>query len=107
LLLPDTSTHEAAAIADQLRRAISGNPFTPFERQESAKITISVGVATLEGKQHASFDALLERADKALYAAKRRGRNQVCSAQLQGLDMSGIKGDAGEWHLLKSKCRVG
>ena len=87
LLLPDTSTHEAAAIADQLRRAISGNPFTPFERQESVKITISVGVATLEGKQHASFDALLERADKALYAAKRRGRNQVCSAQLEDLDL--------------------
>jgi diguanylate cyclase (GGDEF)-like protein/PAS domain S-box-containing protein len=41
--------------------------------------TVSVGVATL-AEQDSCFDALLARADKALYRAKQAGRDQVCQA---------------------------
>ena len=47
-------------------------------------ITLSVGVATLS-MGDADFDALLERADLALYAAKDAGRNRVCVAPERAL----------------------
>ena len=42
------------------------------------RVTISIGVA--EHRVAESSDNLLERADRALYAAKRTGRNRVCTA---------------------------
>ena len=40
------------------------------------RVTASVGIATLE-RSDDSLEALLKRADGALYAAKRNGRNRV------------------------------
>jgi diguanylate cyclase (GGDEF)-like protein len=40
--------------------------------------TISLGVAELDPGVEESVDAMLNRADQALYQAKRAGRNQVC-----------------------------
>jgi diguanylate cyclase (GGDEF)-like protein len=43
-------------------------------------VTVSAGVATVEPGDQERSDRLLERADRALYEAKRAGRNRVASA---------------------------
>lgn len=68
------SMGELAARADQLRRACEDNPLV--EADAVIKLTISIGTAiAIRGEE--SPKALLQRADEALYAAKRGGRNRV------------------------------
>lgn len=60
----------ASRLGEQLRRLIESNKFIPDQ-----KVTVSLGVAELHNKE--SSDDWLRRADNALYAAKRAGRNQL------------------------------
>ncbi len=73
-LLPDTPHAGALGLADELREGFSR---IEHRRAEQAfNLTFSVGVATTAG-QAETADALFERADQALYAAKAAGRNRV------------------------------
>ncbi|MBK1619627.1 hypothetical protein CKO42_14500 [Lamprobacter modestohalophilus] len=74
LLLPMTSVQAATTAAEKLRRAIV-NDHWPVIDQLSA----SFGVAAHTPGE--SADALLDRADHALYQAKESGRNRVCTAE--------------------------
>lgn len=78
VLLPNSGTEEAVRVAERLRLAVEQTGAGEAAGQERATFTISIGVATLpcDGSDDAS---LLDAADKALYAAKKGGRNQVCS----------------------------
>jgi two-component system cell cycle response regulator len=78
LVMPETNMAEAYVIGERLRMAISGQDFSVADIAESLTITVSIGIAALEGAED-SADALLKRADKALYRAKRDGRNRVVS----------------------------
>jgi two-component system cell cycle response regulator len=78
LVMPETNMAEAYVIGERLRVAISGQDFSVADIAESLTITVSIGIAALEGADD-SADALLKRADKALYRAKRDGRNRVVS----------------------------
>jgi diguanylate cyclase (GGDEF)-like protein len=77
LLLPDTRGEEAAVRAEQLRRRIEAAPLSLGDAM--ARITASIGVAEAEADM-TRFTDLMKRADKALYEAKRAGRNRVRSA---------------------------
>ena len=74
LLLPETSLVKAYDVAERLRSYIEQSPI----HTERGKIfvTISLGVAELT-QDTASLEALLDKADSALYKAKQSGRNQV------------------------------
>jgi diguanylate cyclase (GGDEF)-like protein/PAS domain S-box-containing protein len=74
VLLPSTGLAGAAAVAERLRLRVASQSLLV----EGARIayTISLGVAAMDDSV-AGLDALLRRADQALYAAKARGRNQV------------------------------
>ncbi|MFY8093070.1 MAG: PleD family two-component system response regulator [Niveispirillum sp.] len=82
VIMPDTDGNQAMAVAERLRRRIAEEPFSVSAPVGKIDITISIGVAladwTLDadGKPE-SGDALLRRADTALYQAKRSGRNRV------------------------------
>jgi diguanylate cyclase (GGDEF)-like protein len=78
MLLPDTRSEEAAARAEQLRRRIEAAPLSLGDAM--LRITASIGVAEAEPGM-TRFTDLMKRADKALYEAKRGGRNRVRSAQ--------------------------
>jgi two-component system cell cycle response regulator len=76
VIVPNANAEEAMAIAERLRRKIGDQPFTAGKARSSLGITVSIGVAALQGLED-SLDALLKRADEALYRAKRTGRNRV------------------------------
>jgi diguanylate cyclase (GGDEF)-like protein len=70
ILLPQTVPAEAAVIAERIRRNIEQTEF-PHRR-----VTLSIGIASCSADL-CSSDNLVGAADKALYEAKRAGRNQV------------------------------
>jgi len=81
ILLPDTSSTRAARVADRLRRDVLRADYSDC-LPSSWPITISAGVAELA--DHESPEAWMNRADQALYEAKRAGRNRVAVADLEG-----------------------
>jgi diguanylate cyclase (GGDEF)-like protein len=76
LLLPDTPNDAAVRSLDRLRAIIAELDWSALSA--GMAVTISAGVATLAFDE--TPDALLARADCALYAAKGRGRNRIASA---------------------------
>jgi diguanylate cyclase (GGDEF)-like protein len=79
LLLPQTDLSGGCQLAERLRSAVGGRPFLIGGREIS--VTISLGVATYpEGAR--DRDELFAVADRALYAAKRGGRNKVVAGGL-------------------------
>jgi diguanylate cyclase (GGDEF)-like protein len=72
VILPETPLAEAALIAERLCRKVNEQSIPNV-----GSISISIGAATFP-EQAASADELVEKADKALYLAKRSGRNQIC-----------------------------
>ena len=78
VLLPDTALRQALIVADHIRRGVMAKELRKKSTGEIlGRVTISIGVAML--KQGDDTDALIERADACLYAAKRNGRNRVIS----------------------------
>lgn len=76
IILPGTSINGAMTVAEQVREAICSGELTDKGTDASyGKVTISIG-ATQFRISDLSTD-LIERADKALYLAKERGRNRV------------------------------
>lgn len=74
LLLVETGAEQAQLIAERLRQLVEIHPVRAYD--ELVNQTISMGLATFPGHGD-TIEALIERADKALYAAKHAGRNQV------------------------------
>ncbi len=76
VLLPDTPFPGAMAVAESIRRGVEGGRLIRVDtRQPLGTVTVSVGVARY--REGESFDQFIQRADKALYAAKEGGRNRV------------------------------
>jgi two-component system, cell cycle response regulator len=75
ILMPATSLGDACQIGERVRHSIACELFH-INRHSKIAVTASVGVASLEGA-HDSLERLLARADQALYAAKKEGRNRV------------------------------
>lgn len=76
IVLPDTDTEQAAAVVVRLQRELTRRFF--LANSQKLLITFSAGIARL----HADEDPQLaiDRADKAMYAAKRAGKNRVLIA---------------------------
>ena len=78
VVLPETSATKATQLAERIRRAVEERLFEAG-RAEPLRVTVSVGVATFPADADGA-EELLGAADGALYEAKSRGRNCVCSA---------------------------
>lgn len=77
ILLPSTAINHAATVAEHIRNFFATTKLTG-SNQNLGKITVSIGVT--EYKTNDSSETIISRADKALYKAKKGGRNQVqCS----------------------------
>lgn len=77
LILSHTQLKGAAAKAEKVRRQVEAMDFP--EIAEDLKLTFSLGVAQYREKE--DIDTILLRADKALYTAKKKGRNRVCTEE--------------------------
>jgi diguanylate cyclase (GGDEF)-like protein len=73
VFLPGTSLQQARSVAERLRVALSPL-MSPLV---SSKVTVSIGLTQIDAGEHL-IDAM-RRADSALYAAKKNGRNQIAS----------------------------
>lgn len=78
VILPNSTTEQAAAAAERIRRSIAGVAFRPHGR-ESVSVTVSLGLAQFRPGQETASD-LIQRADQALYRAKGRGKNRLEAA---------------------------
>jgi diguanylate cyclase (GGDEF)-like protein len=74
VLLPHTDLATATALAEELRAHVASQPLRLDGLAQA--ITVSIGVAVRDAAD-GDADALIRRADRALYEAKRTGRNRV------------------------------
>jgi diguanylate cyclase (GGDEF)-like protein len=75
LILPETDKKGAMFVAERIRKKIEENIFKAYD--EKLKVTVSTGLAVYP-EDAADMEALIEKADKALYVAKSSGKNIVC-----------------------------
>jgi len=76
VVMPDTDGEVAQKVAERIRAQIAGQPFAVGREGRTITVTVSVGVSSLL-KGPDCVEALMKRADMALYEAKTGGRNRV------------------------------
>lgn len=74
VILPNSTIGQAAAAAERIRRSIAGIAFQP-NGVKSVSVTVSLGLAQFQPDRETASD-LIQRADQALYRAKRQGKNR-------------------------------
>jgi diguanylate cyclase (GGDEF)-like protein len=79
IILTDTPLDQAVDVAERLRRAVRNQPMAT--QAGELQVTASFGVAQQNSTVDRSAWDVLQRADKALYEAKRRGRDRVQSLE--------------------------
>jgi diguanylate cyclase (GGDEF)-like protein len=77
VILPDTNAEEAYLFAESLREKIENLNIEHKDSKVSKNVTVSLGVSTTVPKKDSEYDELISVVDKALYQAKRGGRNRV------------------------------
>ena len=77
VLLPNTNSQGAHQVAERIRLQIENLNIPHRDSLISDRVTISIGVATMIPAKDDASESLLTMADKALYQAKEKGRNQV------------------------------
>ena len=70
IILPDATTADAQKVAQRLAQALRQSTLDP-------KVSASIGLAQFDRARDASLEALIDRADQALYEAKHTGRDKV------------------------------
>ena len=77
VLLPSTAIDRSEALANKLRELIEYKEY--FFNNVKVPVTVSVGIAEI--KMNETDKELFERADAALYKAKKSGRNKCFTAE--------------------------
>jgi diguanylate cyclase len=90
IIFPDTPMSAATRVADSLRHAVEGKEVVNKNSNKSlGRITLSGGLAHyVKGESVSNF---IERADAALYDAKKGGRNSIRTAEWATLDNTAKK----------------
>lgn len=73
IALPDTDEESAGHVAERIRASVEANSFKAYD--ETINMTVSIGVAAYSDDCD-NVNELIDRADRALYKAKRAGRNK-------------------------------
>ena len=74
IILPETDGEKAFTVAERIRSEIENEKFSP-EPEAGVSKTISIGLTQFHPGERVS--KLVERADKAMYMSKQKGRNKI------------------------------
>jgi diguanylate cyclase (GGDEF)-like protein len=77
IILPETCKKNAYIVGEKIRRIVEEYPFEGQETQPEKNLTISVGISNYP-EDGTDCEALIQRADDAMYKAKHSGKNKVC-----------------------------
>ncbi len=80
IILPEEGEEDAYQLASIIRENVEGLKIPHQQSEVSNYVTVSLGVASMVPQQDTGIQTLIDRADGALYKAKRSGRNRVCKA---------------------------
>jgi diguanylate cyclase (GGDEF)-like protein len=92
VILPNTYLDDAVRLADHIVAVVAGRELI-HDASPFGYVTVSVGVACTIPDLSASVERLTARADAALYAAKRGGRNRVHAAEEADMARQGVGGE--------------
>jgi len=93
LVLPETRLSSGVVAAERLRAVIESTEI-PVSKDETIRVTMSFGIAEFEAESGEGAEAVIARADAALYESKSGGRNCVTAHALAGGE-GGSEGDQG------------
>lgn len=88
ILMINTERDAALPVIERLRQDVHEHPFRNRDIQPGGRITVSAGLASCP-EDGSSYIELMKKADDALYAAKRAGRNRTCLATDQSAELAG------------------
>jgi diguanylate cyclase (GGDEF)-like protein len=74
VLLPETPASNAVGVAERIRKEMESTPIS--SRGKTVTATVSIGIACYPN-HGADFEAVLEKADQAMYASKAAGKNRI------------------------------
>jgi len=82
-MLPETPLDGAIEIAEKIRKSIEALSLKT-ENHQNVMITVSLGVTCVDLLNDPHIESAIQRADEALYRAKKEGRNQVVALLADG-----------------------
>jgi len=74
VILPETGAEEAGTVAQRIRAALEAERFRPIDGK---KVTITISIGVTEYQSNEELSAFIQRADRAMYRSKQKGRNMV------------------------------
>ena len=75
IILFHTKPENAMVVGEEVRKLVEEHPFQT--RAGAFRVTLSIGVAAVDGTSELTWEQLVEQADAALYHSKRQGKNRV------------------------------
>ena len=96
IILPGLNADKALALAETIRAAVQAEHLEHTKQSNTGVITVSIGIAARTPEPGQEAGDLLREADKAMYEAKRRGRNLVVACCREGRTEAGMFGISGD-----------
>ena len=106
VVMPDTRLEQGVAVMEKIRRAVAAQSFPGLPGP--LQVTLSAGITSTGPREGITPEGLIRRADRALFEAKKAGRNQIFALSQTGpaAEVLLIEDDPGEADAVARMCEV-